>query len=139
MAQAQTSQYQPIPEDGSYLLLTEFLSLPDEQFVEIVNGEIVMMSPAQREHNTLSRRLFRALDQFVEKHRLGEVWEEAVYVLDGDKRSDWVRDVRQPDVSFIARERVEAHNAEHGAKEGPGGWPPTWPSRSSLQPTGMSM
>ncbi|MBN1429516.1 MAG: Uma2 family endonuclease [Anaerolineae bacterium] len=119
MAQAQITQHQLIPEGRGYLTLTEFLSLPDEQPFEIVNGEIVMMSPAQREHNTLSRRLFRSLDRFVEEHDLGEVWEEAAYVLDGDKRSDWVREVRQPDVSFITRERVEAHNIDYGAKEGP--------------------
>jgi Uma2 family endonuclease len=119
MAEAQITQHQHIPEDKGYLTLTEFLSLPDEQPVEVVSGEIVMMSPAQREHNTLSRRLFVSLYHFAEEHKLGEVWEEAAYVLDGDKRSDWLREVRQPDVSFIARERVEAHNAEHGAKEGP--------------------
>jgi len=119
MAEAQVTQHQHIPEGRGFLTLTEFLSLPDEPPVEVVNGEIVMMSPAQREHNTLSRRLFRSLDRFVAEHDLGEVWEEAAYVLDGDKRSDWLREVRQPDVSFIARERVEAHNAEHGAKEGP--------------------
>ena len=119
MAQAQITQHQPTPEDRGYLTLTELLSLPNEQPFEIVNGEIVMMSPAQREHNTLSRRLFVSLYNFAEERNLGEVWEEAAYVLDGDKRSDWVREVRQPDVSFIARERVEAHNAEYGAKEGP--------------------
>ncbi|MBN1311384.1 MAG: Uma2 family endonuclease [Anaerolineae bacterium] len=119
MAEAQITQQQHIPKGRGFLTLTEFLSLPDEQPFEVVSGEIVVMTPVQREHNTLSRRLFVSLYNFAEEHKLGDVWEEAAYVLDGDKRSDWVREVRQPDVSFIARKRVEAHNAEHGAKEGP--------------------
>jgi Uma2 family endonuclease len=119
VAQAQITQHQHLPENRDFITLTEFLSLSDEQPFEIVSGEIILMSPVQREHNILSRRLFRSLDRFVEEHHLGEVWEEAAYVLDGNKRDNWVGDVRQPDVSFITRERVEAHNAERGAKEGP--------------------
>lgn len=119
MAQAQITQHQHLPEVGRFLTVAELLSVSNEQPMEVINGEIILMSPAQREHNTLSRKLFRSLDRFVEEHHLGEVWEEAAYVLDGNKRDNWVRDVRQPDVSFVIRERVEAHNAEHGAKEGP--------------------
>lgn len=74
MAPAQITQSQHNPEPRGFLTLTEFLSLSDEQPVEVVGGEIVLMSPVQRQHNTLSRRLFRSLDRFVEEHHLGEVW-----------------------------------------------------------------
>ncbi len=119
MAQAQITQSQHNPETRDFITLTELLSLSSEKLVEVVNGKIIMMSPSQREYNTLSRRLFVSLYLFAQEHDLGDVWTEVAYMLSGDKRRKWVRTVRQPDVSFIARERVEAHNAEHGAKEGP--------------------
>ena len=62
--------------------------------------------------------MFLSLDRWVADRSIGEVWEETPYVLEGDKARDWVSRVREPDVSFISRERVEAHNAEHGPDDG---------------------
>jgi Uma2 family endonuclease len=89
------------------------------QPIEVVDGEIVVMSPPQRQHIRIAHDLFRSLDRFLEENQLGRAWLEAPYLLEADDRGDWVRGARTPDLSFIARERVEAHDAQYGDVEGP--------------------
>jgi hypothetical protein len=57
MAQAQSTQYQHLSEVGRFLTVAELLSISNEQPIEIVNGEIILVSPVQQEHNTLCRYL----------------------------------------------------------------------------------
>jgi Uma2 family endonuclease len=90
-----------------------------EAGVEIVEGEIIEMSPATRQHNLANRTLFRELDTYVAKHDLGEVFFETPYVLDGQKRHHWVKGSRVPDVSFVTRQRIDEHDQEHGDEDGP--------------------
>ncbi len=118
MAQTQlTRQAEPPLANG--LPILEYYEAADLYPVEVVNGEIVRMAAHQRKHSRVSRTVFLSLHSFAAERNLGEVWEETPYVLEGDKSRQWVTRVRQPDVSFIARVRVEAHNAEHGPDEGP--------------------
>src|SRR5258705_5192030 len=118
MAQAQlTHEADPHPPKGVDLIA--FSEAADQHPIEVVNGEIVIMSPSQRRHSQVTRTLFLALYQFVADHKLGEVWMETAYVLEGEKSRDWVYHARVPDVSFISRERVDAYIAEQGADDGP--------------------
>jgi Uma2 family endonuclease len=118
MAQAQITQHQHIPEMKRRLTLAEFLLLPSEQPVEVVNGKVVMLSPNQRPSVRVARNLYDSLRDSMKGKNLGELSIEATYILDGDKRSNWVEGSRQPDVSFVAQERIAAHDAEYGA-DGP--------------------
>ncbi len=53
-----------------------------------------------------------SLGTFVYNHKRGSLYPSASYVLDGDRRSDWMRGARMPDLSFISRERMAAHDQE---------------------------
>jgi Uma2 family endonuclease len=102
-----------------YITLKEYLSYGDQP-VEVVNGEVIMTAAAhtRRQPNVVTN-LFGALHPYVRKNRLGKVFTEASYVLDGDPRSNWVVGARTPDLSFITRERIDAHNAAHPSLDEP--------------------
>lgn len=94
--------------------LAEYQAAFAKEPVEIVDGEFIVMAAAHaRVHPRVIRKLNRSLDKFVQDHNLGEVFIEASFVLDGNRRKDWVRGARMPDLAFIARERVEKHEAEN--------------------------
>ena len=118
MAQAEVTQHQQIPPVRNHLTLTEFLSLSSDQSVEVVNGEVVMMSPNQRQSVRVARNLYDSLRDHVRGKDLGELSTEVAYILDGNRSSNWVKGSRQPDVSFVAQERIAAHDAEYGT-DGP--------------------
>jgi len=69
---------------------------------EWVNGVVVMMSPANRDHSDIARFLVATLAEFVQLHDLGEVYgpEYQVRLTSPPRR-------RTPDVLFIAKRRLE--------------------------------
>lgn len=101
-----------------YITLAEYLSYGDQP-VEVVDGEVIMAAAHARRHSRIIARLTRKLDPFVHKNKLGELLGESSYVLDGDPRSKWVSGARIPDLSFISRERVEAHDTAHPDEDEP--------------------
>jgi Uma2 family endonuclease len=114
-AQFQTTG-QAAPPQPRRVTVAEFFELyGDKPYqVEVIDGEIVEMSPTQRDSERPTHRLYDSLKPFVVQNQLGEVWIESTYVLEADDRTDWVLGSRQPDVSFISRERIAAHDAKHG-------------------------
>lgn len=97
----------------------DYMAAYGEFGAEVVNGEIIPMHPPKRQHVQIAHTLLFSLYDFVEAHQLGEVWTEAPYLLDADDRTDWVRRARVPDVSFVTRARVEAHEKQYADDEGP--------------------
>ena len=67
---------------------------------DIIDGEVIMSSSPNREHQTISRRLFLDVNQFVTDHELGEVWYAPLDVI---VREEPLR-VRQPDLLFVSNE-----------------------------------
>ncbi|MEO7086524.1 MAG: Uma2 family endonuclease [Gemmatimonadaceae bacterium] len=64
---------------------------------ELVRGEIRMMSPAGGAHGIIVLNLVRALDAFVEEHRLGQCFADGTgFLLPGLGDT-----VRSPDVAFV--------------------------------------
>ncbi len=117
--QEQVIQKQGKEEEATPLTLEAYLDAYARQPVEVVDGDMVVMSPPELAHVIIARNLFVSLNDFVSEHQLGEVWPDATpYLLDADDRADWVRGSRVPDVSFVARERMDAHLARYGT-EGP--------------------
>ena len=86
------------------LTITEFESLPpppDGRY-ELDEGELVKMTFPTPQHNRIAKRIFKALEDFVESRMLGEVFfPDTGYVLDREHGT-----VRGPDVSFLRRERL---------------------------------
>ena len=121
MAQITQDQviHTPTTAQSAPLTVAEFIEAYNCCPIEVVNREIVEMSPPEIKHVRIARNLFILLYQFATEQKLGEVWpDNAPYILDEDPRKDWVYGSRVPDVSFVARERMEAHHAEYG-EEGP--------------------
>lgn len=76
------------------------MSFPDIR-TELVNGEIVKMSPPGYRHGRICVRIARRLDEFVESRKLGAVVSEVGFILRRDPDL-----VRGPDVAFIDKTRL---------------------------------
>lgn len=72
---------------------------------ELVNGELVSVTPAGAQHGQLMLRLASELDSFVRKRDLGavfiDVWTRLRLPTDPER-------VRAPDISFVSREKLRA-------------------------------
>jgi Uma2 family endonuclease len=71
---------------------------------EIIEGEIVEMTPQVTRSALIGGRLFRKLADYVEAHQVGEAFIEAPFVL--AVASNWVKGSRVPDVMFVRAERL---------------------------------
>jgi len=73
----------------------------DLQF-EVVNGEVIEMSPTGLLHNAIVMNIYDILKAFVKKHRLGYVGGDGmIYLLQMGETG--VQEARVPDVSFFRR------------------------------------
>ncbi|MCK9517424.1 MAG: Uma2 family endonuclease [Dehalococcoidia bacterium] len=66
------------------LTAEEFMHLPDDpegRRMELFDGEVIHMPPPAFQHGVFARRVFRALDAFVEAHELGVVQFETGFLL----------------------------------------------------------
>jgi Uma2 family endonuclease len=83
------------------LTVEEFLRLPEplDFAYELVEGELITVSPGMFRHNQVRDRLLRLLAAFVEEHRLGTVVSEQSFHLFGNT-------VRVPDVAFVRSGRT---------------------------------
>ena len=86
------------------LTYADYLAMPEiRQRYEIVEGELVFMTPAPTErHQRIVRTLFRLVDGFVVARGLGEVYFAPLDIL---VSRDPLK-TRQPDLLFISRERA---------------------------------
>jgi len=80
----------------------ELQALPEDGYShELVEGEIVMSPRNDSFHGDICTRLIAALLAFVERGRLGAIWDSST----GFRMSN--ANVRAPDVSFISRARLQ--------------------------------
>ena len=94
----------------------ELLLLPSGQFrYELVNGELITMSPAGHDHGRISIRLSSPLAQFVWENDLGEVFSSDT----GFQLSSSPDTVLAPDVSFVSKDRVQRVGRSQGYWLGP--------------------
>ena len=77
------------------------MSIPDKQ-LELLRGVLVVREPPGMEHGLVSGRMFRRLDEFVERHALGVVLPQDT----GFKIAVDPDTVRAPDVAFVSAERT---------------------------------
>lgn len=89
--------------DVTVMTAQDLLRTPDDGMRhELVNGELITMSPAGEEHGDISLTIGAALRQYVRERRLGKVYgADTGFVLSRDPDT-----VRAPDASFVRAERV---------------------------------
>jgi Uma2 family endonuclease len=78
-------------------------ALPEDGCIhEVVNGELTMSPKNNFEHESIFNRLFMALAQFNQHHRLG--------IVRGSNAGYWMqnRNCRAPDISFVPKARLDA-------------------------------
>jgi Uma2 family endonuclease len=84
------------------ITLDELLALGSDAHVEIINGEIVDMSPVGGLHQFIARNLFKILDTFVTERGLGIVlFADLIFLL--GKKTKHLTDSYVPDISYIAK------------------------------------
>ena len=83
------------------LTVEEFAQIFERRdcFYELVEGELITVSPGMFLHNRVRDRLLIVLSAFVEAHRLGIVVSEQPFHLFGNT-------VRYPDVAFVRSGRM---------------------------------
>ena len=102
------------PQIHRALSAEEFYWLADPEAKELVDGEIVPMTPAFFGHGKVAGRLVRALAEWAERTGAGTVvTAEAGFVT----RRNPDR-VRAPDVAFVAAARLAGRNVDEGFFEG---------------------
>lgn len=98
---ATTRETRVVPKDR--LTFDEFLAWCDEDtWAEWVEGEVQMVSPVSKQHQSLGRFLLIVLTGFVRKHGLGEVI-GAPFLMRLPNRPSG----REPDILFISCEHLE--------------------------------
>jgi Uma2 family endonuclease len=91
------------------MAMQEFLRRYSEQPFELIDGEIIPVTPTVSQHVIIVKRLFMALLEF-EKQGLGEVFNEATFVLTDDP--NWVQGSRVPDVMFVLKATLAAYRQQ---------------------------
>jgi Uma2 family endonuclease len=97
----------PSPNEG--LPLREFMRRYAAQPFELIDGEMIPMSPQAARSSRLAFKLARLLADFIEKDGRGEVFIETPFVI--SSRKDWVKGSRTPDLMLVDAPRLAALNA----------------------------
>jgi Uma2 family endonuclease len=94
----------------------ELLAMPDDGFrYELIEGELIRMSPAGSTHGQIAVMIAANLFTFVKANGLGAVYAaETGFKLKSDPDT-----VRAPDVAFVSKSRVDAVAPTHGFWPGP--------------------
>lgn len=83
--------------------------------VELVQGEIIKMTPAGHEHGEIAGAIFLRIGEFVRQSRLGKAYAaETGFILSRDPDT-----VRAPDAAFVTAERAARQTRREGFFDGP--------------------
>ncbi|MCX7044731.1 MAG: Uma2 family endonuclease [Candidatus Sumerlaeota bacterium] len=79
------------------------ISSQENFYGELVDGEVIDMTPPGQEHGYVACNICELVGAFVKKNKLGKLFNEYGYVLFRDPDT-----VRAPDISFIRAEKLTA-------------------------------
>jgi Uma2 family endonuclease len=90
------------------ITLDGVLALGPDARIEIINGEIIEMSPVGGLHQFVGRNIFKILDAFVTAQALGIVLYDGLIYLLG-KKTRYLKDSYVPDVSYLRKGSIPAN------------------------------
>ncbi len=96
---------------------------------EVVDGKIVEKPPMGAKNSVLARFLQDLMGPFARSNGLGRVVPETLFLIDRARNLK-----RRPDLAFVSAAAL-AFEAPRPSKRKAGTLSPTWPSRSSANPT----
>ena len=83
--------------------IAEFAAMPLQGSWELIDGELIELTPTAGESGWIAGRLFSRLERFVDANGLGWAFPpETGFVLFGDRAT-----VRSPDSAYVQRDRLE--------------------------------
>jgi Uma2 family endonuclease len=99
-----------LPRPGRPWTADDLLALADdENHYELVRGDLIMMSPASPTQGRYAARLTGALVDYVDEHKLGEVYTaEPGFELQAEQV------IRAPDIAFVREECIPSPDEESG-------------------------
>jgi Uma2 family endonuclease len=91
--------------EATYVTDDELMALGSDARVEVVDGEIVEMSPVGEEHHIVTENLHDILRPYAKQHRLGPVYMDGLlYILKPEEKG--LRSARVLDLSFVRKEKL---------------------------------
>ena len=78
---------------------------------EIIDGEILIMSPTVSRHGIVMKRLVASFLKYEESHSTGEIFFEVPFVLSDS--SNWVKGARVPDLMFFEASRLDIYKKQY--------------------------
>ena len=81
------------------LTVDDYMATPDSQRFQLLDGELIVAPAPTTRHQTISRRLERALEDFVFPNHLGQIFDAPTDVVLSE------HDVAQPDLIFVSTAR----------------------------------
>lgn len=98
------------PVAGARISYEDFLNAYDGTHAEWIDGKIVTMSPASKQHQRLVVFLTRLMSQFIESRQVGELFVAPFQMKTGDDFPG-----REPDILFVANENHDRVRNTHVA------------------------
>lgn len=114
LEQSKTWQPRPLPQERAWpppqgeWTYEDYLRLPEDSYhYEVIEGVLYMTAAPTVKHQDAARNLLVALHLFVREHKHGKVYNSPIDVQLADQT------VVQPDIIFIARERLSIVKESH--------------------------
>lgn len=87
------------PKPWTKFTVKDYMSTPEGKRYQLLDGEMILAPSPVTRHQTILRRLSRAIEDFVAENALGQVWFAPLDVVLSD------HDVTQPDILFVSNSR----------------------------------
>ncbi len=97
----------PVTTSKKFWTDEELLGIKHEGKVELVDGELIKMTPAGGEQGRVNMNLAARLHSYVRRHKLGEVYDAQTGFRPHEN-------MRAPDTSFVRKERLPGGKTPEG-------------------------
>ena len=87
------------PKPWIKFTVKDYMSMPDGKRYQLLHGEMILAPSPNTIHQSILRRLSRAIEDFVAENALGQVWFAPLDVVLSN------HDVAQPDILFVSNSR----------------------------------